>query len=176
MRLPRLAFAFLALVLVCTTAARADGLETEPVIGGVTMGCMDFRGVVVRTTMMTDLGDVGRAWIISKMPIIALDPDRLRSLPPKLQIFFYGHECAHHVLGHYFNRTMTSEQEADCWSIARGRERSFFNRDDVAAFAPYFAQSRGSPFGHMPGPERAAFLLTCYDDPSKAEQFASNNR
>ncbi|MFA5949911.1 MAG: hypothetical protein WC807_06470 [Hyphomicrobium sp.] len=156
--------------------ASAEGLETEPIIGGVPMRCWDFRGVIVRTTRMTDLGDVGRAWFIQRMPIIALDPDRLATLPPKLQIFFYGHECAHHVLGHYFNRTMASETEADCWSIKFGRERGFFTRPDIVSFAPFLATSRGSPFGHLPGPERANFLVSCFDNPERNEQQHALNR
>jgi hypothetical protein len=152
--------------------AQADGLEAVPVIGGTPMRCWDFRGGVVRMASMTDLGDVGRALIIMRMPIIALDPDRLRALPPKMQIFFYAHECAHHVLGHNYHPTATSEIEADCWSIQYGRQNGLFTRADVEGFAPYLANSRGSPFGHLPGPEREAHLLTCFDD--RASQSAFN--
>lgn len=148
-------------------------IEAEPIIGGAKMKCQDFRGVVVRTTRMTQLGDVGRAWYIQRMPVIALDPDRLATLPPKMQIFFYGHECAHHVLGHYFNQTTASEREADCWSINHGREQGFFTRTDVEGFAPFLAHSKGSPFGHLPGPQRAAFLVSCFDDPNTVEQYAA---
>lgn len=156
-----------------TVHARAEGLETEPVIGSMPMHCTDFRGVTVRTVRMTDLGDVGRAWFIQRMPVIALDPDRLATLPPKLQIFFYGHECAHHVLGHYFNRTLSSESEADCWSVKTGRERGVFSREDIVDFAPFLAESRGSPFGHLPGPERANFLVSCFDDREVIEPHVS---
>lgn len=152
--------------------ARAGDLEAEPIVGGVPMQCMDFRGVVVRTTKMTDLGDVGRAFIVTRMPVIALDPDRLASLPPKLQVFFYWHECAHHVLAHNYAPTINSEIEADCWSINAGRDRGLFTREDVQGFAPYFAQSRGSPFGHLKGPKRAELLVSCFDNPDAAEQYA----
>jgi hypothetical protein len=160
-----LLFAVLAAVL-WAAPCYGDGLEVEPVIGGIPMHCWDFRGVIVRTTLMTDLGDVGRAWIVTRMPIIALDPDRLATLPAKMQVFFYAHECAHHVLGHTFNRTPMSENEADCWSIKHGRDTGLFTRADVEAFGPYLANSKGDPFGHLPGPEREAHLLRCFDDPS----------
>src|SRR5262245_60497829 len=137
------------------------------------MQCRDFRGLIVRTTRTTQLGDVGRASIIARMPIISLDSDRNATLPAKLQIFFYMHECAHHVLGHNFRPTAASEKEADCWSIKHGRDNHLLTRHDVEEFAPYFAQSRGSPAGHLPGPERQAYLLGCFDDPS--EQSASNH-
>jgi hypothetical protein len=152
-------------VVLGAAGAKADGLETSPIIGGLPMQCYDFRGMVVRTVRLTQLGDVGRAWIITRMPVIALDPDRLATLPPKMQIFFYAHECAHHVLGHNFHPTPASESEADCWSIKYGREKGILTRADVEGFAPFLAQSKGSPFGHLPGPERQALLLHCYDEP-----------
>jgi hypothetical protein len=144
--------------------ALGEGLgPNKQVFGGQALSCRDFRGTPVRFVEMTQLGDVGRALIITRMPVIALDPDRLATLPPALQILFYEHECAHHMLGHMFTRTLTSETEADCWSINFGRDNGLFTRADVAAFAPYLAKSKGSPFGHLPGPERAAFLLSCFD-------------
>lgn len=144
-------------------SARAGGLEIEPVIGGVVMTCEDFRGVAVRTNFTSQLGDVARANYVSRMPIIFIDEERLATLPPKLQIFFYDHECGHHVLGHYFNHTLDSENDADCWAIQFGREHDLFTRADVAGFAPYFANSKGTPLGHLPGPERVARLLQCFD-------------
>lgn len=146
-------------------AATAQGLEVTPVVGGLPLRCYDYRGAVVRTLQTTQLGDVGRASIIARMPIISLDSDRLATLPDKLQIFFYMHECAHHVLAHVIRPTLESEREADCWSINHGRIRGFFKRADVEAFGPYLAKSRGSRFGHLPGLERQAYLLQCFDAP-----------
>lgn len=149
--------------------AQAQTSQAGAILGGQPLTCRDFRGTPVRFIEMTELGDVGRALIITRMPVIALDPDRLATLPTTLQIFFYEHECAHHILGHMFNRTLTSESEADCWSINYGRDNGLFTRGDVEAFAPYLAKSKGSPFGHLPGPERAAFLLSCFDKADSAQ-------
>lgn len=146
-------------------AATAEGLEIQPVIGGSPMRCYDYRGAVVRTLQTTQLGDVGRASIIARMPIISLDSDRLATLPTKMQIFFYMHECAHHVLAHVVKPTLESEREADCWSINYGRTAGLFSRKDVEEFAPHFARSNGSRFGHLPGPARQAYLLECFDRP-----------
>lgn len=165
MRASALLIGFLAVALLGLRPAAAQGLELEPVVGGNPMRCYDYRGAVVRTLKTTDLGDVGRASIIARMPIISLDSDRLRSLPPKMQVFFFMHECAHHVLGHVIRPTLESEREADCWSINYGRWAKLFSREDVEAFAPYFARSNGSRFGHLPGPERQAYLLNCFDRP-----------
>ena len=162
----------LAAVSFAAERTQAEGLETTPVIGGQPMRCRDFRGAIVRTTISTQLGDVGRAQIISRMPIISLDPDRLRPLPPKMQIFFYMHECAHHVLGHTIHPTLQSEKEADCWAIRYGREAQLFSRLDVDGFGPYLADSKGSRFGHLPGPERQAYLLQCFDDTETQSAFS----
>lgn len=143
-----------------------EGLEVQPVIGGKSMQCEDFRGVPVRTLQIKELGDVGSARIIGRIPVILLDEDRLAGLPARLQLFFYGHECAHHVLGHSFTQTIWSEREADCWAIKLGRDKGFFSREDVVEWAPYFAHSKGSALGHLPGPQRASRLVACFDDPS----------
>lgn len=150
------------------SAALAQTAETHPTIGGVAMACEDFRGRAVQTIKTSLRGDVGRATFISAVPVIALDPERLATLPEPMQIFFYSHECAHHVLAHILNPTLESEREADCWSIAHGRSAGYFTRRDVEGFAPYLAHSRGSPLGHLPGPERQAHLLACFDAPNTA--------
>lgn len=147
-------------------AAAADGLVDVAMIAGHQMSCSDFRGLTVRTLKMTDLGDVGSARIMGRMPVILLDTDRLAKLPEALQRFFYSHECAHHTLGHSFAQTVWSEREADCWAIKHGRDKGWLSREEVVAWAPHFAHSRGSPIGHLPGPERANRLVACYDDPT----------
>jgi len=132
-------------------------------IGGIEMRCQDFRGREVTTIKVDELGDVGRAWVINTMPFIVLDPQLLRLLPYKLQNFFYAHECAHHVLGHWYNPSPENEKEADCWAIRYGRDTGLFTRQEVANFAPWLAESKGSRFGHLPGPIRARHLLDCFD-------------
>lgn len=127
--------------------------------------CRDFRGQRVVVMQAPGLGDVARARIIGRIPYIQMDPDRLATLPTKLQYFFYGHECGHHVLAHNFYPSPTVEVDADCWSIMNGRDRGLFTREDVEAFKPYLEHSKGSEFGHLPGPERAAYLVKCFDDP-----------
>lgn len=164
--------ALVAILVAGTAHAQGQGLETQPVIGGNPMRCYDYRGAVVRTLHTTQLGDVGRASIIGRMPIISLDSDRLATLPQKMQVFFYMHECAHHVLGHVVRPTLESEREADCWSINYGRTAGLFARVDVEGFAPHLARSRGSRFGHLPGPERQAHLLKCFDEPEQSLQEA----
>jgi hypothetical protein len=134
-------------------------------IADIPYECRDFRGQRVVVMQSEGLGDVARSRIIGRIPYIQMDPVRLATLPPKLQMFFYGHECGHHVLAHNFYPSPTVEVDADCWSIMNGRERGLFTREDVSAFRPYIQHSRGSAFGHLPGPERADHLVKCFDDP-----------
>ena len=140
-------------------------LPASPSNDPLGVGCRDFRNRPVRMVEIPALGDVGRAEFIDGFPVIMLDPAVMQSLPSNLQTFFKLHECGHHVLGHLFAPTFDSEKEADCWAVHEGHKRQTFTHDDIVAWKPYFAASRGSTMGHLPGPERVAFLLTCYDEP-----------
>ncbi len=145
------------------------GREIIKEIGGETVSCRDSYGLHVHAVLVTDLGDVGRARNLFKTPVIMMDPSHLIRLPGKLQLFFFGHECAHHVLGHTYVLRPSAESEADCWAAKDGRARGLFTRDDVQNWAPWFANSRGSAIsGHLPGPERAKFILQCFDEPETA--------
>ena len=147
------------------TGSRTLQAHIEPTrIAGMSVECTDFRGRVVRTMRIANLGDVGRAWVVNTIPFIIMDSHVLTGLPPKLQLFFYGHECAHHVLGHWVQLSAKSEQEADCWSVKNGRDRGLFTRDEIASFAPYLKSSKGTAWGHLPGPQRSKFLLRCFDE------------
>lgn len=148
-----------------TRAGTWRGQEIIKELGGTAVSCRDSYGLHVHAVLVADLGDVGRARNLFKTPVIMMDPSHLIRLPGKLQLFFFGHECAHHVLGHTYVLRATVESEADCWAAKDGRDRGLFTRDDVQSWAPWFAQSRGSAVsGHLPGPERAKFILQCFDD------------
>lgn len=157
----------LALVTVAWTGAspvRAEDDGTGPqTIAGVRIECRDIRGRAVRTFQIKNLGDVGRAGIVNRAPIIAIDPNIMALLPDKMQLFFYLHECAHHVLGHWMAFAPDHENAADCWAIHYGRDHAMLERQDVESFAPVLARSQGSNAGHLPGPERARHLLECFD-------------
>jgi hypothetical protein len=139
----------------------------NPMIGGVPVHCVSAgTGQPVAFVANPYLNDVGRAQP-GFPPTIELNPVLLMQLPPKLQLFWYGHECGHHVLGHTIGAySQASESEADCWAIERGRSQRLFRRRDVAGFEPYFRNNAGSPWGHLPGPLRAAHLMSCYDGSS----------
>jgi hypothetical protein len=165
------------LLVVWTAPAALAGASASPLggpqpsIGLLPSGeraltCRDFKGRTVRLVEIVDLGDVGRAEIVNATPVIMIDPKRMGALPANLQVFFSLHECAHHVLGHLFAPTVESEKQADCWAIQQGRGNQAFTREDLATWKPFFAASRGSKMGHLPGPERVDFLVACFDAPA----------
>lgn len=153
----------LSLLIAIAWTRPADARVTVAEIAGTPVACTDFRGRSVVNMAVARLGDVGFARVINTVPYILLDPEVLRTLPKKLQLFFYAHECAHHVLGHWFNPTASSEREADCWAIQKHRDSGALSRQDVVNFAPWLSKSRGSTWGHLPGPKRAEYLLSCFD-------------
>lgn len=157
-------------------AAPLRARDVEPgvtQIAGQTVSCRDVRGLVVHTMQVQNLGDVGRAGVVNRVPIIVIDPQIINRLPDKLQIFFFQHECGHHALGHWYSGGPDQEKEADCWAIRQERDSGHLSRDDVMSFAPFLAASGGSPFGHLPGPMRARYLLRCFDEPGSAPPSAS---
>lgn len=160
--------ASVAAAAVDARSARANSKKPR-VIAGKEVSCKDMRGRDVHVREVANLGDVGRARMVRGMPIIVLDTTEMRRLPPKLQLFFYTHECAHHVLGHWYAPARGNEAAADCWAVRFGRDKGYFTRFDVVSFAPWFAASKGSRYGHLPGPVRARFLVDCFD----SEEIAS---
>ncbi len=156
----------LCTILGCPgSATNSFGNAYNPTIAGTQVYCTSApSGQPVRFVPNNALNDVGRAYWASE-PIIELNPSVLQQLPPKLQLFWYGHECGHHVLGHLLPGGMTSasESQADCWAIQTGKRQSLFTRQQIAEFAPYFANNPGSPWGHLPGPQRTALFISCFD-------------
>jgi hypothetical protein len=141
------------------------GNAYNPTIAGVPVYCTSApNGQPVRFVPNNALNDVGRAYWTQE-PIIELNPSVLQQLPPKLQLFWYGHECGHHVLGHTLpgGLTTASESQADCWAIQIGKQQGLFTRAEVVAFGPYFQNNPGSPWGHLPGPQRSALFVQCFD-------------
>ncbi len=165
----RVVLTFAMAVLAVSGAAGQAGAQQEPggrtFVAGVSLGCADFRGRPVQTYQTSGLGDAARSQLYGRIPVITLDIEVMASLSGKLQIFFYLHECAHHVLGHMYAPKPESENEADCWSIKTGRDQSYFNLSDVLAFANRIMASPGSARGHLPGPERMANMVECFEKP-----------
>lgn len=157
----------LAQLLAPASLAQPAGaaLSEYTVFGDNAAQCHDGNGRSIALMKVVNLGDVGRAWIVNRVPVIAMDPQLLARLPDKLQRFFYDHECAHHVLHHWVTWVPDRENQADCWAIKRERDQGILTRDEILGFAPFFAQSGGSAAGHLPGPQRIQHMLACFEEP-----------
>lgn len=131
----------------------------NPVIAGIPLYCMSSQGQPVAFVPNTMLPDVGRA-LPGLPPTIELNPSVLAQLTPKMQLFWYGHECAHHVLG-----PANSEINADCWSIKTMRNQGLLAPNELPQLMAQIAGTPGSMWGHLPGPQRAQLLAQCYNTP-----------
>ncbi|AYH00952.1 hypothetical protein [Pectobacterium parmentieri] len=129
----------------------------NPVIAGVPVYCTSFQGQPVAFILNPMLSDVGRA-MPGSPPIIELNPNVLAQLTPKMQLFWYGHECAHHVLG-----PKNSEINADCWSIRTMRDQGLLAPNELPQLMAQILSAPGSIWGHLPGPKRAKWLERCYN-------------
>lgn len=134
-------------------------------IAGVPVKCFDARGFPVALVSAPYLNDVGMARIApTGEPVILLNPNVLVMLPPAVQLFWYAHECAHHVLGHTLGMPqLRNEMDADCWAIRTGRDQGWFRRRDLRNMYQYFINNPGSPWGHLPGPQRLQHFANCFD-------------
>jgi len=128
----------------------------NPIIAGVPVHCTSYIGHPVAFIPNFNLQDVGRA-IPGYPPIIELNPNILAQLTPKMQLFWYAHECAHHVLG-----PQNSEVNADCWAIKTLRNQGFILYNDIAQLQQQIVNTPGSVWGHLPGGQRATLFLNCF--------------
>lgn len=147
------------LVMLCLVAGVRAQPTYQPVIGGVPLSCVSHTGQQVLAVPNWNLPDVGRA-MPGMPPTIELNPNVLAQLTPKMQMFWYGHECAHHVLG-----GMNSEVNADCWSIKTMRNQGFLSPQELPQLQAQIVNTPGSMWGHLPGPHRAQLFAQCYHTP-----------
>lgn len=157
MRLHLLAWTIVVTGLMPTAAALAN--PYNPTIGGLPVYCTAFDGRPVATVTDVSLPDVGRA-IPGPTPIIVLNPAVLNQMTPRMQLFWYAHECAHHRLG-----PANSEINADCWAIKLMRAQGLLRREDLPELQAQIARTPGSVWGHLPGPQRAQLFAGCFAAP-----------
>lgn len=151
---------FLFIVLVFPAIGKA-----QTMIAGVPVNCMDAYGVPVMTIPAPLMPDWGRARIEPNgLRVIYLNPTILNVLPLSIRLFTYAHECAHHHLGHTYGfQQLSREKDADCWAIRIGREQGWITPKVIDVMAHYFRGNPGSPWGHLPGPQRLQNFVNCYN-------------
>lgn len=132
-------------------------------IAGVSVSCSDFRDVPVVLLSNPLLPDVGRAVIDpSGRPVIMLNPQILVYQSTEMQLFWFAHECAHHVLGHIIQFSAANESMADCWAVITGKRQGWFPPQAFQHLVEVLGSSPGSIWGHLPGPARIQNMMNCY--------------
>lgn len=146
----------IAIAILTSTAATLSAQITYD-------GCVDFRGAAVASVSRPGLGDVASAtYAPNGAPVIYYDPNVLSWLSPQTRLFFYGHECGHHVLAHSVrNIPLSREQEADCFGIRELFRRGLLSRSDLTAIQNDLARAGTGDWTHLPGPQRAINLERC---------------
>lgn len=151
------------LITGLTLMSTARDASAQHMIAGQPVFCNDFRGIPVQLIFDPTLNDVGMATLDAHgRPIMVLNPTVMQHLPQAVQLFWYGHECAHHVLGHVVRRDLSNEVEADCWSVRTGRMQGWFPPQAFQGLIQTLGASHGTPWGHLPGPTRIAAMMQCY--------------
>jgi hypothetical protein len=154
----------LSVTLFCVTVLGVVPFA-EAQIAGVPVSCFDFRGLPVALVPAPGLQDVGMARIVNNQPVIFLNPQVLGAQPREMQLFWYAHECAHHVRGHLANLAITNEADADCWAVKTGRNQGWFPPQAFQFLVQTLGSSPGSVWGHLPGPARIGNMWSCYSQP-----------
>jgi len=128
-------------------------------------GCVDIQGRQVAAFANGGVPDVARAFIDAStgVPTIVFNPSVLSWLQPETRLFFFIHECAHHVLGHAVGGASpsTMEQEADCWAINRLGETGLLSGREISAIQADLIQFGRGDHTHLPGDLRADALVRC---------------
>lgn len=126
-------------------------------------GCTDFRGMAVASVANTSIQDIAVAtYMPNGAPLIIYNPAILAWVSPSTRLFFYAHECGHHMLAHGVqSQPLVREQEADCWAVQQLVNGGMFRRHDIQAVQADLARFGRGDWTHLPGPARAINLNAC---------------
>ncbi|MCP8889714.1 hypothetical protein [Sphingomonas faeni] len=100
-------------------------------------------------TMIKPIDDIAAAY---KGRII-LHP-RVLDLPRAQQLFWYTHECAHHIFG-------PGEAAADCWAVQQGKIQGWLSRDELSRLGTTMRSFPGDAT-HGDGRSRVSYMEKCY--------------
>jgi len=155
----RLLAAFLALAVFVaggtSLVAQSTNEKTIPA-GRLKLAGQTLRCGHTPTLMSTSFWDYGGSYTSSAgRGMIILNPNKLETLPPIVQLYVYEHECGHQLRGR-------SETKADCYAVERGRRAGWLTSDGVEAICAFFA-AHPTDSVHPPGPERCAAMAQCFE-------------
>jgi hypothetical protein len=83
-----------------------------------------------------------------------LNPTWFSEAPPLLQLWRYGHECGHLMVG-------KDEAAADCWAVKYGEKQGWFSAQDFPRLKLLFAGG-AIDAAHAPTPERVEAMEKCF--------------
>lgn len=128
-------------------------------IAGQTMSCRSWSGQPVKIVRNLSLQNLGQAYSTPDgKPVMELNVAAFSAFSPKVQQWWFSHECAHHQLPPQLN----SEKRADCMAIKQVTRRTGGLSDAEAhAFREELRHLPSSSAGHLAGPERAKLVLKC---------------
>jgi hypothetical protein len=129
-------------------------------------GCVAPGGVPVASVRNDAINDVAMASYVATYtgpaPVIFYNTGVLSWLAPQTRLFFYAHECAHHVLGHVLSGLrLGQEQEADCWGIRTLVSAGLLSDADIDIVQKDIVAFGRGDWTHLPGPQRAINLRRC---------------
>jgi hypothetical protein len=137
-------------------------------------GCTDSRGIRVASIVDYSLNDVANASLDPYgAPIIRYNPRILSWMHAQTRLFFYAHECGHHVRGHAFGSVhpLNMEQDADCFAIVTLVNDGSLSDDDVGIVQSDIAAAGRGDWTHLPGPQRAVNLRRCLKESGRSPRF-----
>jgi hypothetical protein len=129
-------------------------------------GCVSGNGVRVASVRNDRIPDIAMASLVPTQagfaPVIYYNMVVLSWLDAPTRVFFYAHECAHHVLGHVLaGLRLGQEQEADCWAIRTLVNQGLFSDVEINAVQENLSRFGRADWTHLPGPQRAINLRRC---------------
>ncbi|EMJ99128.1 MULTISPECIES: hypothetical protein [unclassified Leptospira] len=148
---------------------RIEGQSQQFTIAGIPVYCTDPSGRPVTIVLVRQLRDIAVSNIESNgLPTIKIDIDIFFSKSPLIQMYFFAHECGHHISGdmiriHYQRRdSLNREKTADRIGIRMLRDQLKINLDQVNEIANSLRNNPGMFPYYLPGPERAKWILDCF--------------
>jgi hypothetical protein len=155
-----------ALATLCL-ASTASAQTTQVMVDGVPLSCADPSGTPVIFDSVPLLPDIAISDYVGKVPRIRVNAAQMRAAPPKVQLFFHAHECAHHMLGHvvqaiYGHDNRNRELQADCKAMELLRDQVGLAQDDAKRIGQYFRRNPPLPPYYPAGPWREKNILDCF--------------
>jgi len=127
--------------------------------------CFDERGRPVGLIEDDHLDQIDRAAVdpVGGEALIYYNPGLLTWIHPATRLFFLGHECAHHRLGHPLGGGLTGglESAADCWAVRELTRTGRLTDEDLVSVQKDLYTFGKEEWASVPGPRRGINPKDC---------------